>query len=430
MHRKETMVLFTEEEQRWRKSLWRSLFILDRILATYLGRPVAIAEEEYCEDLLDPPIALQQHSPQAGSDEISSMGHQATVRSAHVIGLILRKVYLQRRVSTRLAQSLADECKKWPENLPPTLHWRRATSSNRRQATAILYSNLAYCHSIVLLSRPFFLHVLSCDVHKVWLGNESQAPRNQGRMQKFSDACIIASTHAVALVQNAYEGRYLPRLNSIATYSLFNASLIIFANEFAHPSANTLLNQCMDNAISIISFCGKTDPQAKRATQVLEEFREVIQKRKHQLGFQLQPPVMQTTFDNATPSQNDKSVVMPELGSNITPVPPLPDVGFTPEVDLTATGMNNQPSTIIDRPLVPNQDAFSGFLDLTNTVLPNYSDTDWSSSDEAIDFDGLLAAWPDGASLDFGVLENATDQNTTTGAKDETFNSAVPFEQS
>ena len=52
-------------------------------------------------------------------------------------------------------------------------------------------------------------------------------------MEKFSEACVVASTHSILLIQNAYEAGYLPRRNPSVIYFLFAASLVILSNEFA-----------------------------------------------------------------------------------------------------------------------------------------------------------------------------------------------------
>ncbi len=46
LHREETMCIFGGAEQSVRRNLWRTLFVLDRFLATSLGRPTAIRESD------------------------------------------------------------------------------------------------------------------------------------------------------------------------------------------------------------------------------------------------------------------------------------------------------------------------------------------------------------------------------------------------
>ena len=399
LHREETLVIFSADEQSSRRKLWRSLFILDRFLAASLGRPVAILEDECSGEVLHPSQNISLASSHLASKQICTAGLEAAVRSSHVVGIILRKVYLRRKISTRLAQELADQCKTWPENLSPALHWRQASPDNRRQAIAILHSNIVYCHSIILLSRPFFLYLLSAEIQRTRLGPGQLPKRPSGRMAKFSDACMIASKHTVALIQNAYEGQYLPKLNPFVTYSLFAAALVIFADEFARPFSNALSGQCMTNSIIIMSYCGEMDPSAKRMAHILTEFRNVIYNRSKQLAFQLQPPY-HTPLPILSPNvntQNNSSGLSFEPG--FAPMAPLPGATqaplMTPTPSAISTISNPLNTSTLAHPSIPNEDFFSGLLDLTNTVLPSGSDPESVGGDEPIDFDTLWQ-WPGG----------------------------------
>lgn len=129
LHREETLVIFGSEEQKARRNLWRSLFVIDRLLACLLGRPTAISETDCSGDSLRP----NEAHPQAPSlkpnfNETGEYALEAAVRSCSAIGLILKKVYQQRKISTRLAQEIADICKTWPRALPNVLHWRQAST--------------------------------------------------------------------------------------------------------------------------------------------------------------------------------------------------------------------------------------------------------------------------------------------------------------
>ena len=391
LHREETLAIFPAEQQTARRNLWRSLFVLDRFLSASLGRPVAIADEECSEEVLNPSSSLYS-APQLASHQYCTAGLEAAVRSAHVVGVILKKVYLQRKISTRLAQELADQCKSWPENLSPSLHWRQASRYNRRQAIAILHSNQVYCHSIILLTRPFFLYLLSAEIQQTYLGAGQRPQRPRGRMERFSDACLTASTHTVALVQNAYQDQYLSRLNPFTTYCLFAAALIIFSNEFARPaSSSALTQQCMANSITIMSYFGEMDPQAKRAAHVLIEFRNVIATHRKPPAFQLQP-----SYQSPSPSLTTAQNIPVPFKSGFAPMPSLPGATSAPSenpVPASNTLPNPLESTTLGPPSMPREESFSGLLDLTNTVLPSLSDPGSSGTEDFIDFDSLWA-WP------------------------------------
>lgn len=410
LHREETLIIFSAEDQAARRKLWRSLFILDRFLAASLGRPVAIHEGECSGEILNPVEHGSIHPARPHVSHICSAGLEAAVRSCHVVGIILRKVYQQRKISTRLAQELADECKKWPETLDPSLHWRQASPNNVRQAIAILHANTVYCHSIILLTRPFFLYLLTAEIQRTRLNSTDYPPLpSRSRIEKFSDACMIAATHTIALVQNAYEGGYLPRLNPFSTYSLFSAALMIFANEFARPSSNPLTNQCMANAITIMRYCGEMDPSAKRAAHILFEFRNVITHEQSSRDRQPTTPFQPTTYPNGAPMAPipQKPLTQPPFDFDDPTeldlsVPPLPGATVSSTIpSLPAFSTTNIPpssnghSTTLAPPTLLHEDSFSGLLDLNVTALPSSDDPGLatSGSDEAIDFDALWQ-WP------------------------------------
>lgn len=306
LHRDETMIIFGPEDQAARRNLWRSLFVMDRFLACSLGRPPAISEEDCSGDSLKPgePSIPDEFgfsnpfTPSTDSGQTAAQGLDAAVRSCSVIGAILKRVYQHRKISTKLAQEIADVCKLWPKALTPSLHWRQYATASPSQGMAILHVNLFYCHSIVLLTRPFFLYILNSEVQRGPSEgfNRPRSRRNYGRMEKFSEACVIASTHTVVLVQNAYEAGYLPRRDPTVIYFLFAAACVILSNEFLVLYANTTADVCMRNAIATMAYCGETDPQASRLLYILTIFRDVIVQQRERRARQMQqanqlPPV-------------------------------------------------------------------------------------------------------------------------------------------
>jgi hypothetical protein len=284
LHREETMVMFTSNDQGSRRNLWRSLFVLDRFLALSLGRPCAISEDDCNGDTLKPSnngISHVDYHSQPSFEQTAVYGLDAAVRSCQVIGTILQRVYQQRKISTKLAQEIADVCKVWPKAVAPVLQWRQAGSASASQGIAILHVNLFYCHSVILLTRPFFLYVLNTEVQRgVALTGRSRIRRSFPRMEKFSEACVIASTHTIALVQTAFEGGYLPRRNPIVIYFLFSAVLILLSNEFAQLYSNAGVEQCIRQAEQTVSYCSETDPQASRLLFIITTFREVVEQQR------------------------------------------------------------------------------------------------------------------------------------------------------
>lgn len=218
------MIVFSEEDKAVRSNLWRSLFVLDRYLAASLGRPTAISEEDCSGNVLNTDIpqslGILNH---VQSKPHGTLGLEAAVRSARIIGTIMKKVYAKRKVSAKLAQQIADECRNWTQRLDASLHWRRGISRSSHdigRGVTILHVNLLYCHSLILLTRPFFLNLLH-KVQKDKMLNDGKRSKRFGvKMEKFSEACVTASCHSVQLVQNAWDHGCLSRRNPFTRYVL------------------------------------------------------------------------------------------------------------------------------------------------------------------------------------------------------------------
>lgn len=220
LHREETLAIFSDEDQALRRNLWRSVFVLDCFLAASMGRPTSISEDDCSGQTSN---TVDKSFPSTSSSfsttvisQSSTLGLEASVRSCRVIGTILRRVYSKRKISTKLAQEIADECGLWPEALDPVLHSRQMTSTasliNPNQGIAILHVNLLYCHTIILLTRPFFLFLLN-NVQKERTGGVQKPRQNGSRIEKFSECCVSASCHSIFLAQNALDGNYLSYRN-------------------------------------------------------------------------------------------------------------------------------------------------------------------------------------------------------------------------
>ncbi|GKT53436.1 fungal specific transcription factor domain-containing protein [Colletotrichum tofieldiae] len=318
LHRvQENHFIFKSHEIRLRRNLWRSLFVLDRFLAASLGRPVAIDEEECSADAL----LVFEKNAQGELVRVTDPndGLDAAVRSCRIVGQILKKIYARRRISVRLAQEIWEQCSSWYSTLSPDLAGRQvaADPSHPAKGIAALHVNLLYCHSIMLLTRPFFICLLS-KVHGERSGLHLPVPRWINRMSKYCEACLHASNQTIILVQKAFESNYLPQRNpfvlsvppsrpskthrtdNIRRYFLFAASLIILSNEFAAIYPNPSYGTSISNTIAIMRYCATSDPQANRLLFILTSFRNVIYELRQKKPEQPAMPAPPTLSPTAT----------------------------------------------------------------------------------------------------------------------------------
>ncbi|PBP24323.1 hypothetical protein BUE80_DR004639, partial [Diplocarpon rosae] len=453
LHREETMCIFGVAEQSIRRNLWRSLFVLDRFLATSLGRPTAIREADCSGTTLlagekapfpQAPFPTPANASFTGS---SALGLEASVRSCHVVGIILEKVYSKRKISTKLAQEIADSWQGWPSALDPSLDHRNAASATPEQGVALLHVNLLYCHSVVLLTRPFFLFLMN----KAYQNPQSNHKPSVSRMQKFAAACVVASTQSIVLVQNAYESHHLSQRNPFVLSFLFAASLVVLANEFCGLYHNPNANASSNNAINIMHYFCEQDSQARRLVVILESFREVVVQQQsiraqQQGGTRLPDESIQRA---AMSLANSRDVVadlfqgsLPVLNINGSSLP-------VPGVSTTST-CSNHPTITPFSPLNPaqplslsafsppqnlhgsQQDSFDASFDLARVAndpensLVN-SDGNESLGEVEFDFDTFwqfptnLALLNPGAAAgpaSVGILDEPLNQNEIQGRRD------------
>ena len=207
----DTCPIFDSKQVVIRQNLWRSLFVLDRFLAASLGRPTAISEEDCSGDSLEAPHVDDglPHEP-----SINAKSLDAAVRSCQSIGHVLKKIYSVRKVSTNLAQTIAGECEASLKDIHKDLNAQRLFdgSLDAADGMAILHVQLLGCHSIILLTRPFFLYLLSRTQKEK--DNSTRPPnKSKSRLERFSETCVAASIQTISLVYAAYKWNYVSRRN-------------------------------------------------------------------------------------------------------------------------------------------------------------------------------------------------------------------------
>ncbi|KAI2469250.1 fungal-specific transcription factor domain-containing protein [Annulohypoxylon bovei var. microspora] len=276
IHREESMVIFDEPERHIRRNVWRTLFVLDRFLAACLGRPITISEDDCSEHALEAPTGIGTDESMMGDDAqaTNSIALDAAVKSCYMIGSTLKRVYSKRKVSTFVAQEIADHLEDWEQELHQNLHCRRIMDApiDLSQAVAILHVNLLHCHSVLLLTRPFFLYLLKMGCDDLSRSTHKTA-HVSARLEKFSQTCVEASQRTIIIAQAALEAQYLPQCNPFVIYFVFSAALIILSNEFASLYHNPDAETSIHSASNILAYCGERDAQAQRVLYIIESFR-------------------------------------------------------------------------------------------------------------------------------------------------------------
>lgn len=194
-----------------RRNIWRSVFVLGHFLAASLGRP-NICEGE-CTD--DGPMASPEgssNSQQAGQSYQPDV-FDMTVRICRIIGKILPERYSKGSMLTKSIREIARECVSWSTDaqLNFSSSKLRKGSITPTQGMAILHTQLMGCYSKILLTWLPFV-VLWQRVQKDRDHKKQTADRSK---EGFALTCLSASTQTIDMINDAFEGGYLPRRDPI-----------------------------------------------------------------------------------------------------------------------------------------------------------------------------------------------------------------------
>ncbi|TRX92632.1 hypothetical protein FHL15_006559 [Xylaria flabelliformis] len=397
LHREESMEVFQPEERMVRRNLWRTLFILDRFLSACLGRPTAISEED-CSNMAFEALTTPISSPTSTCPESTHLvALEAAVKTCQVIGMTLKRVYSKRKISTAVGQECATHLDAWNKELPPSLHWRKLVNGpdNFAQGIAILHINLLHCHSVMLLTRPYFLCLLNKSAVGL-VGSSSKPSRYSQRTENFAQTCVEASQHTLVLTQAALD----------AKHCVFAAALIVLSNEFASLYHNPDARQSINSAISILRFCAQNDKQAERVSYIVESFDKANEQRTPSAKRLYLPGRKTPTL--ATLSQN----------SNLDPVGRFFRSRNREAISITTTSAANRetvvaataPPPISSIPMIPSsmqQPSPDGNLSVSSGVT-NTAGISQGVDDMEFDLDSIWNGWREGSNIPAAVHHTST----------------------
>lgn len=195
----------------WRH-LWRSIFVLDRIVCEFVDRPPAIRETDFSETLLQPPPLEGIETSNIERTQLAAL--DAVVKAVQALGHITKKFSVKSTITARLGQETLDECLERMRVLPPCLNSFRFVHEQLSpdEGLSILYVNLLETHCKLLSTRPYFLHLFISLLHSKNRVDPSLRPLTT--IEGLSQSCLEVSMRAVTMMYNAYRSNWLPRRNA------------------------------------------------------------------------------------------------------------------------------------------------------------------------------------------------------------------------
>ncbi|THH29489.1 hypothetical protein EUX98_g4687 [Antrodiella citrinella] len=278
-------ILFTPDELQERRRIWYGCVVMDKYVSSYIGRPVAIFENDFDTELPDidqpdehetwtphpslptledPSEFHPQVVPSATSNAISCFNEFAKL--SIILSMIVQIMYPIRRHVFRSSEYVRLEklLDKWYYELPDHLQFDPASSKESTLPPHGLTLHMHYWCTVLLLHRPFIRHASES-------GERSPTKEHDVRetSRKAYDLCAQAANHISSIVF-IYIQKHCPRRASVfLSYYVFTAAIMHVATLKSYPDdpqAGLGLHRCMD----ILHRMQSIWPSAWRAYQLIQ----------------------------------------------------------------------------------------------------------------------------------------------------------------
>ncbi|KAH6973438.1 fungal-specific transcription factor domain-containing protein [Ilyonectria sp. MPI-CAGE-AT-0026] len=281
----------TEDREALRRlSLWKSIYVLDLMVCSILGRPPAVA----ITDPSDQEVVARLDVPL----DTCSVAFEAAFRAAKIIGEILNKMYREKAAGTLDAHHFLKRLTDWRLSLPAEL--RRTVDipiqplsekSDREIAIASMNMACFYYYAVMLVSRPFLVSNSNSE-----LRNQSGSPvlgkssANDGLqstgLDQLSRVCVDSAVYMIEAVYNTSQTGALLSNTCFIKAWVFAAALVLGFSMFTEPRTSFTIKNEFDLAMEFLHEESAISPYAKQYYGILKDMTAVIQKCHDQIAQQ------------------------------------------------------------------------------------------------------------------------------------------------
>jgi len=270
LHRNFIVEQFSDQVK-FRKQIFRSLYISDRVFALIHGRPLAIHDYDWDELRL-----IQQSSFSNNSTQLEKC-QMESAKICAIISRIIDNFYRDRVIDGDRTKKLAVELKLWSYNLDKDLNIEALLNSTKPQpiSRCLLLMHLLNLYGIMLLSRPFYMFES--------ISRFNKSTKSDSLTKEFHQAAIKASVLCITLV-NFYVNLCGTRFYESAVVSncCFFAALLIGTEILSQSKQDN--SEYMDTlkiAKNLLTSFGVTFETAGRYGEIIENMVEALVRSKH-----------------------------------------------------------------------------------------------------------------------------------------------------
>lgn len=198
----------TDEAERSKSRVWRSIYVMDLMICSVLGRPSG-SDANNSSDSASTFIF----------DGIAEPGGMF-LDQAFRVSAIVNEAYRGLPLEHDQAEAFLKRLTAWRESLPPnlrtTIHPTLGSKSNTtwaRHVIAKMYLACSYYHGVILITRPFLM--LDAERHGGLYGSSrrSRVPDSGGTadipssttVEKLAEVCLDAATYSVETLHETWQ---------------------------------------------------------------------------------------------------------------------------------------------------------------------------------------------------------------------------------
>lgn len=276
---------FTSECE-YRKRLFRSLYISDRISPVFLGRPLIINDYDW-----DDSTRFKPSNSVGSLLDFNAKCQVELTKICTLIGRIVVNFYQDKVIDMSRTKNLAIQLKLWSKNLDPELSFDNilnpmeiAHNEDHGNTCILLMMHLLQLWAIMLLSRPFFMFEA---VYNISPGMQKSTETDEQLRKQFCQAATKASILAIKLM-NHYINTAFKEFKRMECYVIittcFYSSIILGitilngSHEEEGYSESELLN-LLKNAEYILLHFSVCNEGAKRYAEISADLISALIQR-------------------------------------------------------------------------------------------------------------------------------------------------------
>ena len=277
LHRSDISALFYAREREARDRVWKTLRVLDVCLSASLGRPLATSELDVGH------VSWSQNSRDYDGTKIRGLSFSAMLRICFIFERILNEVYCRREVTAQLVESISHQYRDWTFELPGTLKTDGlaenddSPNATMQQTVGISHLKGAYYWSIILLTRPFLVFMVSSHLKRT--GQQSgEDPSLRSPVITFADACVDSAIRSMEIASDLVRIPGIPKRLPLMWNSVFLSALVYGVGCFGDFDQSFPLASGLDQAVAILGYFAKYDASARRCLQIVQYLRDAATK--------------------------------------------------------------------------------------------------------------------------------------------------------